>query len=408
MAKPKNGNVTTRAKQKSTAKKNNSEARTLSWCRAVEATPGLLSGVIFADDKVVLPNYGLVAEVNGRRVVKAYDMEEAKTGEDKGGNSDARNLSEGEEVRLSLHADSVKVATTVIIRSIFRAPYSCDHPETAEIMRNMANTLIDDPVVISKIAERIVFQILTGNVVWRNKTLFSDMVVKAEWSNEEDRGAVECKNGLEFPLTPVLSLSYKNTIGADSPHPVEVFMSKATTEIMRFVEIVEETLSGKRSRPLVIDVSVVGKASPGQSVYPSQAQTSEKMKRFQRYEDRLIISADKIQNALRRFDWDHSATPNSPSPLDSIIASVEPSGGTIDGPRVRGTAGRKPDFYGYKEAYLAHRTLPEELEEKIYLATCFIRGGVFVTAKKEEETKDTSSGSADSVETSSDNAIQAS
>ena len=361
------------------------EARTLSWCRAIESTPGVLSGVVFADDKLVLPNHGIVSEINGRRVIKSYDMEPAKRGEDKEGNQDSRNLSEGEEVRLSLQSDSLKVETTVIVRNISRAPYSCDHVETTAAMKKMADTLVDDSAVVSKIAERIVFQILAGNIVWRNKSLFSDMIVRAEWTSGNDKGEVVYKNGLDFPLAPVLSLSYKKTIGAQSPHPIETFMAQATPEIMGFVELVEETLSGKRNRPLVVNVSVIGKASPGQSVYPSQAMTSDTTKRFQRYEDRLIISADKIQNALRRFDWDHSSNSDSHAPLDSIIASVEPSGGTIDGPRVRGENGRKPDFYGYKEDYLARKTLPTEIEEKIYLVTCLIRGGVFVGAKKNPE-----------------------
>lgn len=363
-----------------------SEARTLSWCRAIESTPGVLSGVVFADDKVVLPSHGIIAEINKRRTVKSYDMEPSEVGEDKEGNQDSRNLSGGgdggEEARLSLEADSLKVETTVIVRNIFRAPYSCDHVETAEAMKTMANVLVEDSAVVSKIAERIVFQILAGNIVWRNKSLFSDMIVRAEWTSGNDKGEVVYKNGLDFPLTPVLSLSYKKTIGAQSPHPIETFMAQATPEIMGFVELVEETLSGKRNRPLVVNVSVIGKASPGQSVYPSQAMTSDTTKRFQRYEDRLIISADKIQNALRRFDWNHSANPDAHSPIDSIIASVEPSGGTIDGPRVRGETGRKKDFYGYKEDYLNKKTLPTEIEERIYLTTCLIRGGVFVGAKK--------------------------
>lgn len=366
-----------------------SESNTLAWCRSVDATPGLLFGVDTNKRELVMADHGLVVESIKRRMPKSYDNQnKAAKNEEKSGNNDSRNLAEGEEARLSNEANALRMETHILIRPIETKPYSCDHPQTAERLSEVSKALVQENDLVEALAKRLVYQIVSGNIFWRNKGYMQGIHVRVECSENGTTNIVECSRGTDMPEVPVLSFAYKKIFGGTSKHPVDVFMETADTKILDFVRAVKETLCGNKNL-LVLKVILTGDMVPGSRIYPSQSAMT-KNKTYQRYFDQPIISADKILNALRRFDWNHGLE-NENNPLDTWITSVEPSGGTVDGPRVRGEGGRKPDFYKYKESFLVDKTsIPSDFEERLYILACFMRGGVFVkekpTGTKEGET----------------------
>jgi hypothetical protein len=369
------------------------ESNTLAWCRAVDATPGLLFGIDKNNKDLKFDDhFGLVLETIRRRMPKSYDNQnKAQKNEEKSGNDDSRNLAEGEEARLSNKANALRMETHILIRPIETKPYSCDHPQTAERLAEVSKVLVQENDLVEALAKRLVYQIVSGNIFWRNKGYMQEIHVRVECQEEQKTTVVECSHGAQMPEVPVVSFAHKKLFGESSKHPVDVFMEATDKSILDFVRAVKETLCGNK-KLLVLKVVLTGDMVPGARIYPSQSAIPGK-KKFQRYLEQPIISADKILNALRRFDWNHGLD-NENNPLDTWITSVEPSGGTVDGPRVRGENGRKPDFYKYKEAFLVDKTvLPTDFEERLYILTCFMRGGVFVKEKpkgtKEGETSQT-------------------
>ena len=359
------------------------ESKTLAWCRAVDATPGLLFGVDTNKKELVMADHGLVVESITRRMPKSYDNQnKAAKGEEKSGNDDSRNLAEGEEARLSNKANALRMETHILIRPIETKSYSCDHPQTAERLAEISKVLVQENDLVEALAKRLVYQIVSGNIFWRNKGYMQEINVRVECQEGQKTTVVECTHGVRMPEVPVVSFAHKKLFGESSKHPVDVFMETADKSILDFVRTVKETLCGNK-KLLVLKVVLTGLMVPGARIYPSQS-AMKGNKKFQRYLDQPIISADKILNALRRFDWNHGLD-NKNNPLDTWITSVEPSGGTVDGPRVRGEVGRKEDFYKYKENFLADKTaLPTDFEERLYILTCFMRGGVFVKEKSNE------------------------
>lgn len=359
------------------------ESNTLAWCRSVDATPGLLFGIDTTNKGSVMDNFGLDLETITRRMPKSYENKnKTKEGEEKSGNEDSRNLATGEEARLSNKANALCMETNILIRPIETKPYSCDHAPTAEKLTEIAKTLVQENCLVEELAKRLVYQIVSGNVFWRNKGYMQGINVRVECSENGTTNIIVCSRGTDMPEVPVISFAHKKIFGENSKHPVDVFMETADKSILDFVQDVKETLCGNK-KLLVLKVILTGRMVPGTRIYPSQSAMT-KNKTYQRYFGQPIISADKILNALRRFDWNHGLD-NDNNPLDTWITSVEPSGGTVDGPRVRGEGGRKPDFYKYKESFLVDKTaIPSDFEERLYILTCFMRGGVFVKEKNKE------------------------
>ena len=359
------------AKIKADAKeKMNSLGSVLSYRRAVEITDGaMFSG------KDMIVEYG-----HGMRTTKGYDTTK-KNGEvinDNGG--DISNLSYVKMAKLSSNEDTlvIKFGTTFIPIAI--SPELTDSSEKKKLFENKNKELVDSNS-LNIVAKYYAYKILNGSWGWRNRDVANKINVIAKF----DDVLIENNIAREMPLHPILTTIQKEngvanplTTYADKIESLSIEMAKA--------------FRGERE-PLSVSIEGIFKMSNGSSVFPSQLFLPTKL-----YEEKSVIgrvfykvpfnkkgveqvgiTAEKINNALRKFDLLDDGQGN-----ESII-SIEPNGSDITTRKAfRGSGKRLIDLY------TAHVFSSEklELEDEIFLIGMLIRGGLFNEGSENKKKED--------------------
>lgn len=374
----------------------NYDTKTLAFQRAIEMTPGILSA-IDADNRQV----DILYERHGRRVTAAYGSDKKAENNDKG--EDARNLVYGERALLPQGCRTLQLSTSLVIRPVATSPVMCDNPATYHAATNLVVGLTQSDA-LPEVARRIAYQMVAGNFLWRNKSVAETVSVEIEYQLENDAPvALRCDFAADLPFVPVMP-------DLDAPdYPLNQIDLPGFDE---FSQAISNALSGDR-RFCRITLKAKAGMLPGQEVWPSQVYEPEKEKvgripvgrKFQKIDDKPVISADKMGHALRRFDAGHA---NPLYPL--AVIAPEPNGGSLEyGINLRSASN---NIYGYLKKLLpcaltvdaaskALGALPAD--ERVYLLGCFVRGGAFVSQSAEKEAEKVSKRAKKSTTTSTEN-----
>lgn len=381
------------------------------YMRNLEVTPGVMDSIrqnvefnedIF-DTKNSLP---VIVEICTKRNPISHEdkVSTAPSTGTEGKKVDSRILNTSEVARLATTAEFLRVRTTIMFKKLQANPYMCDNPEIRNKMIQFCEDLFSKQDAIKRLSRRVAYQIVSGNLLFRNKTFADNIGVRIFWKNrpDEEEQVLTYFGDTDLPEVPVLSRQMRQLM-PEIKDPAETFSPSEAYE--KFVDAIASTMSGEASSArLSASICMVAKMHPGQNVYPSQSANlagkeipqGSPVRVYQRCEGMPVISADKIANVLRKMDWTHGLSINTDPSIDvnsALVFSVEPAGGTLDGYFVRGeksSLSESKNFYDYKNAFFTDGLRPSDLdmEEQIYLLCCFLRGGVFAPKKPEKEEED--------------------
>ena len=315
---------------------------------------------------------------HGFLTTKSYDTSRS-AGDTQRSGDDSSNLIAGQQARLPQDFDVLCATLVMRIGAIPSEPNSCSSDAWYRAMREQVELLKKD-AVIQLLSRYYAYNIANASWTWRNRTVSDNIEVSIEFAGER----IVIPEALDLHIHPVLPA------GAAEPDP-----HQGLTAIDSLSEAIANALSG-RTRPLRIKAVARLQMLPGQPVWPSQRYMPEKRivghrvngkaiysaRDFYQVGGRAAITAEKVGNALRTFDRDH-AHPVFP---DAIIP-IEANGSSLklginlrrNGNDIRSLLPRFAGLPGPVQSSPQQRLTDRE---KLYVAACVVRGGIFGGAKE--------------------------
>lgn len=346
---------------------------TLSFRRALEIT----DGAMFSLNTLTSKESPIVAYRHGMRTTKGYDTQKPKGGVTKDNGEDSGNLSYMEMAKLNSNDDTLKIKFSVTFLPIYCNPEIADSEKKRTLVHAKNTELINDEEVLDKLSKFYAYQIINGSWCWRNRDVSNEIDIIVSSTNfEKDLIINKVRN---MSLNPVLTIAQKE-LGMIDP------LIEHEDKYMKLSLMIKDTFQGKKDI-LCLKVVAELKMQDGATVYPSQlfqpiiekigksplGKVLYKMPFNGKGVGQTGITGEKINNALRKFDL-----VTNDEGIESII-SIDPNGSDL----VSRSALRKGNkrLISLYEKLLFKEYSQLELDEKVFITGCLIRGGLFSEGK---------------------------
>jgi len=349
---------------------------TLAFRRALEITDA--SMYTESDEGVNTP---IVSFRHGMRTTKGYDTTKESGAALKDNGDDSSNLSYVEMAKLNADDSILNIKFGITILPIYTHPEMADSNEKYNLIVQKNNLLLEDEAV-DTVSRFYAYKIINGSWGWRNRDVASSISVSVTSKNEDFQN-IKMHDVETMPLHPVLTSIQKEF---DEIDPLVQFEN----ELKPLTKLIKKALLGE-IKPLVLEIKGKFVMQNGATVYPSQLFSPVEVKvgksplgkrlftmPFNSKDVKNVgITAEKINNALRKFDLVCDEDGNE------RVLSIDPNGSdTITKKAYRGANKRLIDLYK-RLLFGEFETLSEN--DKIFLVGSLVRGGLFQEASKKSK-----------------------
>lgn len=382
------------------AKTNNEQTlgQTLAFRRAIEITDAAMSSVSSSGNRTKIIPY-----IHGMRTQHSYDTSKEQGDANKGNGEKVGNLSVVENAKLNMDDDTLVINFSITILPIHIEPEMANDNEQKKLIIEKNKLLIEDEETMAFISDCYAYKIINASWAWRNRDIASNIKTSVKINND---GILSNENIEQMPIHPILTNTQKEF---GDKEPLEQHKDK----ICKLSNLIKDALTGKSS-PLSLSIQGEFKMTKGATVYPSQLfepiidkiggskigkklyvvpfnipnivaidkSDHTKSPRYSNNNAQVGITAEKINNALRKFDL------VTDEDGEQFIISFDPNGSDISAKKAFRSARNKSNLiFLYKK--LLYSDFNELLQdEKIFLVASLVRGGLFQEAKVAKTKKD--------------------
>jgi CRISPR-associated protein Csy3 len=275
-------------------------ASNLSFNRSIAPSPALLTGFDSAHpDRASKPV--ILQSLKGRGAfLNSYLDKSGKVSKDF--DPSKPNIIEGDVANLPKDCDAFRMDFSVNISAGSIRPNTCELPLVNQLITTISKTYVERGGY-HFLAERYVWRLMSGAMMWRNYTVASDkqVTISFEYGDESHVLRSHCR---DLPKTK---------------YPGHAALRDAVPEIDVLIDAFAKALYDEDGDPLILHVAATGVVGYGGEVYPSQVFTENRAtangKPLSRKE--LVaydlgdgrrqgkINATKIGNAIRHIDEWH-------------------------------------------------------------------------------------------------------
>ncbi|OQK16926.1 type I-F CRISPR-associated protein Csy3 [Methyloprofundus sedimenti] len=290
-----------------------------------------------------------ITKRNNRSTQSAYGIDDAKKSEPNPVSSDS------DDANLPHNKDTLKVSYTLRVIGNVGKPFACNVPDFETLITEKVKTFKESETGLKQLASRYAYNIANGRFLWRNRVCAEN--IKIHVFHGETNPPLEF-TAYDFALNNFDENSDNNNL-------------KKLTEVI---------LTGLNSHEdfIFLKIDAYVKLGNGQHVFPSQEMNmNEKGKILFKLNECAAIHNVKIGNALRTVDnwYDAAEFPIAAEPYGSVTQS--------------GQAYRKSknDLYTLMEAWVNETENKLNDNDKSYIISNLIRGGVFSGESKKKAKK---------------------
>ena len=332
----------------------------------------------------------IVPFLHGMRTLKSYDTSKASSEAHKGNGDDINNLSVVEMAKLNNDDETLLIKFSISVLPIYTSPEIVDSYELRKVFEKKNKELINNDEVMQYIAECYAYKILNASWAWRNRDSASEIKISVAINKEKD---IILENVKKMPLHPILT-NFQKEMG-ETVEPKHLYLE----DIKDLAQAIKDTLQAKNDI-LTLDIQAELKMNAGATVYPSQLfepvsgkigksplgkklftvafnmqgvksindKDFTKSIRYTNDKIQVGITAEKINNALRKFDLVSDGE-------NETIISFDPNGGDmLSGKSFRG---KKNNLIAIYKKFLNNDIESISFDDKIFIAAMLIRGGLF-------------------------------
>jgi len=252
--------------------------------------------------------------------------------------------------------DTVKLSFTLKVLNGVEKPSACNNAEFNKAYRDTALEYIEK-TGFEELARRYALNIANGRYLWRNRV--GAEAVEVVVSANDKKWTF---NSFDFSLRDF-----------DSDDPA----------VSELAALIADSLCGRTTRPLLIEVEAYALVGKGQEVYPSEELVLDKTKKdkskiLYAVKGMAAMHSQKIGNALRTIDtWYPGYESANIGPI-----AVEPYGAVTNLGKAYRTPKDKADFYTLFDKFATGEKL-ENKEQENYVMAVLVRGGVFGESSKD-------------------------
>lgn len=360
---------------------------TLAFKRALEITDAAMFSLSKDGNETRINPY-----LHGMRTQKSFDTSKDEGDAGKGNGNDTDNLSLVEMAKLNAEDNTLLLKFAVTLLPIFIEPEIAESNEQKTLIIEKNKALISDEEAMNFIADCYAYKIINAAWAWRNRDSAIKITTKIKLDNDKE---LTIKDVQKMPLHPVLT-SIQKEFGDENP------LVEYRDTINELSQVIKETFQN-RGEPLQVEISTELQMTNGATVYPSQLFEPESIKigksslgkklytvpfntinvnainvkeplKSVRYENPKVqvgITAEKINNALRKFDL----VIDKSSGAEAII-SFDPNGSDSTSKKAFRADDKTNLIVLYKK--LLNNDIEDlEQSEKIFLIAMLVRGGLF-------------------------------
>jgi len=342
----------------------------------------------------------IVPFIHGMRTQKSFDTSKQSSEAHKGNGDDVSNLSVVEMAKLNSDDDTLLIKFSITVLPIYTTPEMADSYDFRLLLEDKNRQLVADDEVMQYIADCYAYKIINASWAWRNRDSASKIKVSVVINKEKN---ITIDNAKKMPLHPILT-KFQKEMG-ETQEPKEVYNS----EIKELAKAIKETLQGK-NEILSLDIQAELMMSAGATVYPSQlfepvsqkigksplgkklftvafnmqgvksidAKDYTKSIRYTNGKVQVGITAEKINNALRKFDLVSDGE-------NEAIISFDPNGSDIAS--AKSFRGAKENLITLYKKFLNSDIEEIPLSDKIFITAMLVRGGLFQEASDKKGKK---------------------
>ncbi len=339
----------------------------------------------------------IVPFIHGMRTLKSFDTSKTSSEAHKGNGDDVGNLSVVEMAKLNSNDEILLIKFATSVLPIYTSPEMADSHGLKKIFEAKNRELVNDDEIMQYIAECYAYKIVNASWTWRNRDSASEIKVSVVINKDKE---ILVEHAKKMPLHPILT-SFQKEMG-ETEEPKHFYLK----DIKDLAEAIKNTLQGKNDI-LTLDIQAELKMNTGATVYPSQLfepvggkigksplgkklftvafniqgvksiNNSDFTKSIRYTNDKVQvgITAEKINNALRKFDLVSDGE-------NETIISFDPNGGDISsGKAFRGT---KKNLIALYKKYLNNDIEDTSFDDKLFIVANLIRGGLFQEASSKK------------------------
>ena len=339
----------------------------------------------------------IVPFVHGMRTLKSYDTSKTSSEAHKGNGDDVGNLSVVEMAKLNSDDEILLIKFSTSVLPIYTSPEMADNYELKKVFEEKNRELVDDDEIIQYIAECYAYKIVNASWAWRNRDNASEIKVSVVINKDKELLVEHAK---KMPLHPILT-NFQKEMG-ETIEPKHLYLEN----IKDLASIIKKTLQGKNGI-LTLDIQAELRMNAGATVYPSQlfepvggkigksplgkklftvafniqgvkaidALDYTKSIRYTSDKVQVGITAEKINNALRKFDLVSDGE-------NEVIISFDPNGGDISSGKA--FRGAKKNLIALFKKFLNSDIEDVSFDDKLFIVANLIRGGLFQEASNKK------------------------
>ena len=274
------------------------------------------------------------------------------------------NLQRVDGCALGEKQDTLNLRFTLKFLSGVQIPTSCYSRDFNATLKVAVEDYIKE-FSFTELAKRYAINIANARFLWRNRVGADDIEVRVKVLNK----------GVD-----------KNWIFNSYEFDINSFYSDGSNAIASLQNEIADTLSGKNGKTfLLLEINAFCKMGYAQDVYPSEelvlskgASKNNKSKILYQIDGIAGMHSQKLGNALRSIDTWYPDYDN----LGIGPIAVEPYGAVTTLGKAFRSPGDKADFYTLFDKFATGEDL-KEVNDKHYVMSVLIRGGVFGDAGKD-------------------------
>lgn len=346
---------------------------TLAYRRALEITDASMFSVSNENKMTRVVPYR-----HGMRTSLSFDKTSEKEDTKKRSENAVANLSLVEMAKLNTEDNTLMIDFNITFLPIHIIPEIAEDSSKMNIFIYKNKQLLSCEDSLMEVSRYYAYKIINASWGWRNRDIAE--AIKVVISSDSDSfNNVEVENVKNSPLNPVLTNVQKELGDID---PLTIFQK----EVEYLSNCIKNVFCGE-GESLSLNIKGYFKMQNGATVYPSQVFTPEAVKVGKSPLGKILytvpfnnqkisqagITAEKINNALRKFDLVIDKNGNEK------VISIDPNGSDMTtNTALRGSGKRLIDLY----KVLVFKDLKDlSLNDKVFLIGCLIRGGLFQESK---------------------------
>lgn len=348
---------------------------TLSYRRALEITDASMFSVSSENQLTRIAPYR-----HGMRTSLSFDKTTTKENTKKRSENSVANLSLVEMAKLNREDNILLIDLNILFLPIYTTPEITSDYEKMELFISKNKELLNDENSLMEVSKYYAYKIINASWSWRNRDIAKSIKVIIS-SDNKDFNDIELENVKKAPLNPILTNSQKE-LGDEEP--LNIFKD----EVNQLSSYIRDVFYGDKSN-LSLTIKGYFEIQKGATIYPSQVFTPEPIKIGKSPLGKILytlpfnnhnisqvgITAEKINNALRKFDLVIDKNGNEK------IISIDPNGSDMTtNTALRNSGKRLIDLY--KVLIFENDSINKlSQNDKIFIIGCLIRGGLFQESK---------------------------